>query len=215
MSTSLSKRSRFGLLSLSFGALGIVFGDIGTSPLYAVNEIFFGKAHPALTNSNILSLISLVLWSLILVVAFKYVFWVLKADNEGEGGVFALFALLKSHQTKVVLFVSSMLIIAAGLLFGDGIITPAISVLSAVEGLKVASPGLAPFVIPITITILTALFAIQSRGTHKIGKLFGPVIFVWFITIALLGLNQIIHAPGLLTPSMPQRLLPFSHFQSF
>jgi KUP system potassium uptake protein len=203
MSSTLNKRSRFGLLGLSFGALGIVFGDIGTSPLYAVNGIFFGHAHLVQSANAILSLISLVLWSLILVVAFKYVFWVLKADNEGEGGVFALFALLKSHQAKVVLIVSSLLIIAAGLLFGDGIITPAISVLSAVEGLKVVSPGLAPFVIPITITILTALFAIQSRGTHKIGKLFGPVIFIWFIAIALLGLNQVLHAPAILKAFNP------------
>ncbi|MDB5182740.1 MAG: hypothetical protein JWO47_524 [Candidatus Saccharibacteria bacterium] len=198
MSSALSKRSKAGIAGLSFGALGIVFGDIGTSPLYSVNEIFFGRAHPAQSASNILSLISLVLWSLILVVAFKYVFWVLRADNEGEGGVFALFALLKAHKTKVILTVSSLLIIAAGLLFGDGIITPAISVLSAVEGLKVVSPGLAPFIIPITLAILTGLFAIQSRGTSKIGKLFGPVIFIWFITIALLGLHQIVSAPGIL-----------------
>jgi KUP system potassium uptake protein len=196
-------RSHLGVLSLSFGALGIVFGDIGTSPLYAINEMFFGRAHPALTHTNILSLISLVLWSLIVVVAFKYVFWVLKADNDGEGGVFALFALLKQHKTKLVLAASSLLIIAAGLLFGDGIITPAISVLSAVEGLKVASPGLAPYIIPITIAILTALFAIQSRGTHKIGKLFGPIILVWFIAIAALGLRQIVDAPGILEAFNP------------
>lgn len=198
-----SRKSKFKIFGLSLGALGIVFGDIGTSPLYAVNEMFFGRAHPALTSNNILSLISLVLWSLIVVVAFKYVFWVLKADNDGEGGVFALFALLKQHKTKLVLATSSLLIIAAGLLFGDGIITPAISVLSAVEGLKVASPGLAPYIIPITIVILTALFAIQSRGTHKIGKLFGPIILVWFIAIAGLGLRQIIDAPGILEAFNP------------
>lgn len=198
MSSQLSKRSRFGILGLSLGALGIVFGDIGTSPLYAVNEIFFGRANIVHSQSNILSLISLVLWSLILVVAFKYVFLVLKADNEGEGGVFALFALLKQHQTKIILFLSSLLIIAAGLLFGDGIITPAISVLSAVEGLKVADPALTPYVIPITLMILTALFAIQSRGTHSIGKLFGPVILLWFVVIALLGLRQVVDAPAIL-----------------
>jgi KUP system potassium uptake protein len=216
MSSSLSKRSKVGLAGLSFGALGIVFGDIGTSPLYAVNEIFFGRAHPAQSATNILSLISLVLWSLILVVAFKYVFWVLRADNEGEGGVFALFALLKAHKTKVILAVSSLLIIAAGLLFGDGIITPAISVLSAVEGLKVVSPGLEPFIIPVTLAILTGLFAIQSRGTTKIGKLFGPVIFIWFITIALLGLHQVLEAPTILKAFDPYyaahafTLFPFS-----
>ena len=216
MSSGLSSKSKVGIAGLSFGALGIVFGDIGTSPLYAVNQIFFGRVHPAQSTNTILSLISLVLWSLILVVAFKYIFWVLRADNDGEGGVFALFALLKAHKTKVILTVSSLLIIAAGLLFGDGIITPAISVLSAVEGLKVASPGLAPFVIPITLAILTGLFAIQSHGTNKIGKLFGPVILVWFVAIALLGLNQITNAPAILRAFNPVyaahafTLFPFS-----
>ena len=203
MSSATRMRSKNGMLGLSLGALGIVFGDIGTSPLYAVNEIFFGRARPAQSMDNVLSLISLVLWSLILVVAFKYVFLVLKADNDGEGGVFALFALLKAHQSKIIILVSSLLIIAAGLLFGDGMITPAISVLSAVEGLKVVSPGLAPFVLPITITILTGLFAIQSRGTHKIGKLFGPIILVWFITIAMLGLHQLAVAPTVLKAFNP------------
>ncbi len=203
MSSRVRNQSRAGLFGLSVGALGIVYGDIGTSPLYAVNEIFFGHAHPAQSTNNILSLISLVLWSLIIVVAFKYIFWVLKADNKGEGGVFALFALLKEQETKIILAVSSLLIIAAGLLFGDGIITPAISVLSAVEGLKVVSPGLSPFIIPITLTILTGLFAIQSRGTRRIGKLFGPVIFIWFVSIALLGARQVWVAPGILKAFNP------------
>jgi KUP system potassium uptake protein len=144
-----------------------------------------------------------VIWSLIIVVAFKYVFWVLKADNEGEGGVFALFALLRQHKNKIVLSVSALLIIAAGLLFGDGIITPAISVLSAVEGLKVITPTLNPYVVPITIAILTGLFAIQSRGTHKIGKLFGPVILVWFFALAALGLREIISSPAILEAFNP------------
>ena len=203
MSDHLTKRSKLGVLGLSFGALGIVYGDIGTSPLYSVNEMFFGHYRPELSQTNILSLISLVIWSLIIVVAFKYVFWVLKADNEGEGGVFALFALLRQHKNKIVLAVSALLIIAAGLLFGDGIITPAISVLSAVEGLKVITPTLNPYVVPITIAILTGLFAIQSRGTHKIGKLFGPVILVWFFALAALGLREIISSPAILEAFNP------------
>ena len=203
MSDHLTKRSKLGVLGLSFGALGIVYGDIGTSPLYSVNEMFFGHYRPELSQTNILSLISLVIWSLIIVVAFKYVFWVLKADNEGEGGVFALFALLRQHKNKIVLSVSALLIIAAGLLFGDGIITPAISVLSAVEGLKVITPTLNPYVVPITIAILTGLFAIQSRGTHKIGKLFGPVILVWFFALAALGLREIISSPAILEAFNP------------
>ena len=203
MSDHLTKRSKLGVLGLSFGALGIVYGDIGTSPLYSVNEMFFGHYRPELSHTNILSLISLVIWSLIIVVAFKYVFWVLKADNEGEGGVFALFALLRQHKNKIVLSVSALLIIAAGLLFGDGIITPAISVLSAVEGLKVITPTLNPYVVPITIAILTGLFAIQSRGTHKIGKLFGPVILVWFFALAALGLREIISSPAILEAFNP------------
>ncbi len=203
MSDHLNKRSKLGLLGLSFGALGIVYGDIGTSPLYSINQMFFGHFRPDLTRVNILSLISLVLWSLIIVVAFKYVFWVLKADNEGEGGVFALFALLRQHKHKIVLAVSALLIIAAGLLFGDGIITPAISVLSAVEGLKVITPTLNPYVVPITLAILTGLFAIQSRGTHKIGKLFGPIISLWFIALAILGVRELIHAPAILEAFNP------------
>jgi len=203
MSDHLTKRSKLGVLGLSFGALGIVYGDIGTSPLYSVNEMFFGHYRPELSQTNILSLISLVIWSLIIVVAFKYVFWVLKADNEGEGGVFALFALLRQHKNKIVLSVSALLIIAAGLLFGDGIITPAISVLSAVEGLKVITPTLNPYIVPITIAILTGLFAIQSRGTHKIGKLFGPVILVWFFALAALGLREIISSPAILEAFNP------------
>ncbi len=203
MSSRVRNRSKAGLFGLSVGALGIVFGDIGTSPLYAVNQIFFGRAHIVHSTSNVLSLISLVLWSLILVVTFKYILWVLRADNEGEGGVFALFALLKAQKTKLILLISSLLIIAAGLLFGDGIITPAISVLSAVEGLKVVSPGMAPFIIPVTLAILTGLFAIQSRGTQKIGKLFGPIILIWFVTIALLGTRQVLVAPEILKAFNP------------
>jgi KUP system potassium uptake protein len=192
-----------GLLGLSLGALGVVYGDIGTSPLYAINEIFFGHAHIEPTRDTVMRLISLVLWSLVLVVAFKYVIWVLNADNEGEGGVFALFALLKRYRTRIVGVMMVVLIFAAGLLFGDGIITPAISVLSAIEGLRVATPALDPYIIPITVVVLTGLFAIQSRGTHKIGRLFGPIILCWFVVIAVLGLRQIFDAPGIVAAFNP------------
>ncbi len=198
-----NKTTHAGILGLSLGALGIVYGDIGTSPLYAVNEIFFGHAHVHRTESAILKLISLVLWSLIMVVAFKYVVWVLKADNEGEGGVFALLALLKRYKTRVVVAMTVLLVFAAGLLFGDGIITPAISVLSAIEGLRVETPALSPYIVPLTIVILTGLFAIQSRGTHKIGRLFGPVVLCWFIVIAALGIRQIVGTPTILAAFNP------------
>ena len=191
------------LLALSLAALGIVYGDIGTSPLYAINEIFFGKSRLSQTPQNIIGLISVVVWALFLIVAVKYVIFILRADNEGEGGVFALLALLRNHKTKTTLALITTLTFAAGLLFGDGIITPAISVLSAVEGLKVLTPSFAPFVIAITIGILTGLFMIQKRGTHAIGKIFGPVILLWFVSIAVLGVRQIGATPDILKALNP------------
>ncbi len=200
---SKKKLSKAGVAGLTLGALGVVYGDIGTSPLYAANEIFFGHAHVQPTKQAILSIISLILWTLIMVVAVKYVAFVLRADNEGEGGTFALFALLKRWKTRSTAALAVILIIAAGLLYGDGTITPAISVLSAVEGLKVATPTFEPYIIPITLTILTGLFAVQSRGTHKIGRLFGPVTLIWLITIAFLGVRQIAQAPSVLAAFSP------------
>ena len=203
MSDHLTKRSKLGVLGLSFGALGIVYGDIGTSPLYSVNEMFFGHFRPELSRTNILSLISLIIWTLIIVIAFKYIFWVLRADNEGEGGVFSLFALLQRYRQKIVLPVFALLMMSAGLLFGEGVITPAISVLSAVEGLRVITPTLSAYIVPITILILTGLFAIQSYGTHKIGKLFGPIILIWFISLAALGIREIISDASILEAFNP------------
>lgn len=197
------KLTKGALAGLTIGALGVVYGDIGTSPLYAVNEIFFGHAHVHPDERSILSIISLVLWTIFSIVAIKYVAFVLRADNDGEGGTFALFALLKRLKSRAAVALSLLLIMAAGLLYGDGTITPAISVLSAVEGLKVATPAFGPFVLPITIGILTGLFAIQSRGTHKIGRLFGPITLVWFFTLAILGLRQVIGAPGILEALNP------------
>ncbi|MBP6880301.1 KUP/HAK/KT family potassium transporter [Candidatus Saccharibacteria bacterium] len=205
----MSKTSKkIGLFGLSLGALGVVYGDIGTSPLYAVNEILL-HANGNRSTEFVLGAISTVFWALTIIVSLKYVLLVLRADNDGEGGVFSLFAQLRKYKKPVIGFLTTALVLAAGLLFGDGLITPAISVLSAVEGLKVAAPGLEPFVIPITLAILTGLFAIQSKGTSVVGKLFGPIILVWFISIGLLGFRQIMIEPGVLAALNPYHVFNF------
>ena len=184
------------LLPLSIAALGVVFGDIGTSPLYAIKECFTGDYGIAPLRENILGILSLIFWTLLIIVTIKYVIFVLKADNEGEGGVMALTGLIKrvDPEKKLTLFVL-LGIFAASMLYGDGMITPAISVLSAVGGLAVVAPGLKEFVLPVTIIILIGLFLIQSRGTEKVGSLFGPIIFLWFLTLAVLGLIQVVKNP--------------------
>ena len=192
------KKSWLQTLGLSLGALGVVYGDIGTSPLYAVREIFFGHAHLELSPENIFGITSIVFWALTLIVAFKYVVFVLRADNHGEGGVFALYDLIQKHKSTFNAGVGLLLLLAAGLLFGDGVITPAISVISAIEGLTVITPSFQPYVVPITIGILVALFAIQRKGTHTIGKVFGPVIALWFIAIGAIGINYILKYPQIL-----------------
>ena len=175
------------VLALALGAVGVVYGDIGTSPLYAVNEIFFGHGHVAPTPESARGCISLVVWALIVVVALKYVLFVLRADNDGEGGVFALYGLLHRYKEKGLRYLLFALMLAAGLLFGDGVITPAISVLSAVEGLNVVTPMFEHAIVPITIVILTGLFSIQFRGTETVGRVFGPILIVGFLTIAGIG----------------------------
>jgi KUP system potassium uptake protein len=197
--------------ALTLGALGVVYGDIGTSPLYAVNEIFFGHGHVAPTPENALGCISLVIWALIIVVACKYVLFVLRADNDGEGGVFALYGLLHRYREKGLRYLMFGLMLAAGLLFGDGVITPAISVLSAVEGLNVATPMFEHAVVPITVVILTGLFAIQFKGTEKVGRVFGPVLIIWFLTIAALGARQILGHPEIVHALNPMWGLRFLH----
>jgi len=193
-------RPRGGLAALSIGALGVVYGDIGTSPLYAVDQIFSGPAQVAPTAGAVLGAISLAIWSITLIVAIKYALLVISAENEGEGGVFALYSLLHpfKHKQRSAFVLLWGLMLGAGLLFGDGMITPAISVLSAVEGLNVATPAFAPYVIPITIALLTGLFAIQFKGASRIGIVFGPVLVVWFVVIAVLGLAQIVRQPQIL-----------------
>jgi KUP system potassium uptake protein len=194
---------RGGVPRLTIAAMGIVYGDIGTSPLYALDQIFFGQAKPELTADNVLGGISLVVWTITIVVAIKYAIFVLRADNDGEGGVFALFGLLHDYRRRGTILLLWSLMLGAGLLFGDGFITPAISVLSAVEGLSIATPALANAIIPITVVLLTALFAIQFKGTSGIGSVFGPILLIWFVAIAALGAVQITHHPEILAAFNP------------
>ncbi|HEY4892441.1 MAG TPA: KUP/HAK/KT family potassium transporter, partial [Reyranella sp.] len=183
---------------LALTALGIVYGDIGTSPLYTFSVALNATGHAAPTPSDVLGIVSLTFWALLLMVSLKYVVFVLRADNEGEGGIFALLALVASDKIADGARVSILVLLGvtgAALLYGDGVITPAISVLSAMEGLKLAAPSFASFVVPVTLAILVGLFAIQHRGTASIGRLFGPVMVVWFVTIAVLGIVNIWSAP--------------------
>jgi KUP system potassium uptake protein len=199
------------LALLAFGALGVVYGDIGTSPLYAFKECFFGPHSFPVTTGNVLGILSLIFWSLNFVVTFKYLSMVMRADNRGEGGILALLALVRPTGP---LTGSGRLLIATGLfgsalLYGDGIITPAISVLSAVEGLRVATPALQHWVVPVAFLIILALFALQRRGTAGIGAVFGPVTATWFICIAVLGIMGISREPGVLRAIDPRYAVDF------
>ena len=186
-------------MSLALGALGVVFGDIGTSPLYAIKECFHGLHAIELTQENLFGVLSLVFWSLTVVVTIKYVSFILKADNNGEGGILALLALVPRGEGRIPPRTRSAVVLAgvfgAALLYGDGIITPTISVLSAVEGLHVATEAASPLVLPLTCVILFVLFLAQHRGSSAIGSLFGPIMMLWFATIALLGIEAIIGNP--------------------
>ncbi len=196
---------------LALAALGIVYGDIGTSPLYAIKEVFAG-AHPLpITPDNILGILSLVLWTLVIVVTIKYVAFIMRADNRGEGGIMALMALTlrKAESPRGRMAIMLAGIAGAALFYGDGVITPAISVLSAVEGLEVATPALKAYVIPVTIGVLFALFAFQRKGTAGIGALFGPIVCVWFAALAVLGIVNIAAEPGVLKALSPSYALDF------
>src|SRR5712672_2438864 len=195
-------------LAATIGALGVVYGDIGTSPLYALKEA--AKAATShggtLTPDAILGVVSLILWALILIISIKYALLILRADNRGEGGIVALLALLSARNAQPGTWRAQLLIVGlvgAALLYGDGAITPAISVLSAVEGLKVDAPSLAPAVVPITIVVLLGLFLAQRHGTGFIGSIFGPIMLVWFVVIGALGLRGIVMAPGILAAFNP------------
>jgi KUP system potassium uptake protein len=198
----------------------VVYGDIGTSPLYALRECFLGSHSVPPTRLNVLGVMSLIFWSLIIVISIKYLVFVMRADNRGEGGILALMALIRTghgHGPRRGLLIA-MGLFGAALLYGDGMITPAISVLSAVEGLEVATTFFDPYVIPITIAILVILFVIQRRGTEGIGKLFGPVMMIWFATLALLGLRWIVREPSVLAAVNPWHAVQFfvhSRLQGF
>ncbi|MDO9016472.1 MAG: potassium transporter Kup [Deltaproteobacteria bacterium] len=204
------------VIKLSLGALGVVYGDIGTSPLYAVKECFAPAHGVAPTVENVLGVLSLIVWSLVLVVAVKYVTFILRADNQGEGGVLSLLALVTSRQemadrdrsrSRAVIVVLGLF--GAALLYGDGVITPAISVLSAVEGLEVATTSVHPFIVPITVLILVGLFLVQKRGTAGIGAVFGPATLVWFVSIAAAGLPWIARRPEVLGAVNPVHAVRF------
>ena len=200
------------LAILSLAALGVVYGDIGTSPLYALRECFHGPHAITPSPDNILGVLSLIFWSLIIVISIKYLVFVLRADNHGEGGILSLAALATpiSPSGKAEKFILIGLgIFGASLLYGDGIITPAISVLGAMEGLSVVTPNLTPYVVPATIGILIGLFLIQSRGTAKIGKIFGPVMLLWFSVLAILGIAQIFHYPQVFAAINPFHTVTF------
>jgi KUP system potassium uptake protein len=198
--------------TLILGAVGVVFGDIGTSPLYTMHETFLPAHGLRPIPSTVLGILSLITWSLIIVVALKYVSLVMRADNKGEGGIMALMTLAQRAAGKSVRarrIIMFMALLGAALFFGDGVITPSISVLSAVEGLQVAAPGLSHFVVPITVVVLLGLFWLQRHGTAKVGAVFGPVMVVWFLALAVIGIHNIIQAPTVLRALNPWYAVQF------
>jgi KUP system potassium uptake protein len=215
--TAVHGRNR--LLPLTLTALGVVYGDIGTSVLYAMRECFFGSHSVRPTHDNVLGVLSLIIYSLFLVISVKYVAIVMRADNQGEGGVLALTALIPGRSGRTRGGVPRLadgrpILIALGifgtaLLYGDGMITPAISVLGAIEGLEVATPLLQPYVVPVTVAILVVLFLIQKYGTHRVGGLFGPIMIVWFTTLAVLGIVWITRLPAVLAAFDPRHAIAF------
>ncbi len=202
-------RKSSGLLAL--GALGVVFGDIGTSPLYAFSEIFTSDHTLAALEGRVLGALSLVFWTLTLIVSVKYVLIVMRADNEGEGGIMALASLataaVRRHRSAATIMVFG--VIGAALFYGDGMITPAVSVLSAVEGLELVEPGLKDYVVPIALVLLVGLFVIQRFGTGKVGRAFGPVMVVWFVVIAIFGLVSLVQTPEVLSAINPMYAIAF------
>ena len=202
--------------ALALGALGVGFGDIGTSPLYTLKECLHAAGHDsgrAASRDDLFGILSLIFWALTLVVFVKYLVFIMRADNRGEGGIFALLALaprqMRAGKPGRIPMVALLAVAGAALLYGDGMITPAISVLSAVEGLEIANPDLKPYVVPLTVLILVALFSIQSHGTALVGKLFGPVMVVWFGTLAALGIYHVSHDPQILASLLPQHAVGY------
>jgi KUP system potassium uptake protein len=204
-------RSASSTAALTLGAIGVVYGDIGTSPLYALKQVF-ANGHVPLTPTNVYGVLSLVFWTITVVVSIKYVVLILRADNNGEGGLIAMLALAsqavrgKPALRRRLLFIG---IFGTAIFFGDGVITPAISVLGAVEGLQVAAPALHQWVVPIALVILTGLFMFQRFGTERVGRLFGPVMLLWFLAIAALGVAHIGDNPAILRALSPHYALLF------
>lgn len=194
------------LLAVMVAAVGVVYGDIGTSPLYTMKEVFGGHGIPP-TQDNVLGILSLVFWALTLIVSLKYVVFIMRADNNGEGGIMALTALAHRATAKAtprqMWLMTALGMFGAALFYGDGVITPAMSVLSAVEGLEVATPALKPYVLPLTIVVIFVLFFLQSRGTASVGALFGPIMIIWFLTLGTLGLAEAIKHPYVLAAVNP------------
>lgn len=199
------------MAALTLGAIGVVYGDIGTSVLYAVKEIF-GSGHVPFTHANVYGVLSIIFWTLTTIVSLKYVVLVLRADNAGEGGLIAMLALAANAMQDHPRLRNGLLVVGifgTSLFYGDGVITPAISVLSAVEGLTVVSPALHRYVVPLTLIVLFALFLVQKRGTSGIGRYFGPITLLWFVTVAVLGVSHIAHHPEILAALGPQHALRF------
>jgi KUP system potassium uptake protein len=197
---------------LVIGAIGVVFGDIGTSPLYTLRQCFTGTHQLSLAPENVLGILSIIFWSLVIVVTLKYVTLIMRADNRGEGGILALTALVSSgleRQKRPRWWLVGLGIFGAAMFYGDGMITPAISVLGAVEGLEIVAPPLHPYIVPVTLTIIVALFMIQRRGTASVGTLFGPVMCAWFVVLALLGLLEVRANPDVLRALNPARAFAF------
>ncbi len=207
----MNSRAPSSLAALTLGAIGVVYGDIGTSVLYAVKEIF-GSGHVPFTHGNVYGVLSIIFWTLTTIVSLKYVVLVLRADNAGEGGLIAMLALAANAVKDKPALRRSLMVIGifgTSLFYGDGVITPAISVLSAVEGLTVISPALQHYVIPLTLLVLLVLFAVQKRGTGGIGRYFGPITLLWFLAVAALGVSHIVHHPEILGALSPHHALRF------
>src|SRR4051812_24264336 len=188
------------------GAIGVVFGDIGTSPLYALSSSLDAAQYVPGEAHKVLGLLSLIFWSLAIVVTIKYVGVIMRADNSGEGGVLSLVALVQKHFGTALPWVRHAValgVLGTALFYCDALITPAVSVLSAVEGMKILDPNFAGAVLPVTVGVIIVLFAIQRRGTEKVGRLFGPVMIVWFLTLAVLGVSSILRAPDVLLAMNP------------
>src|SRR6185295_10249499 len=191
---------------LVLGAIGVVFGDIGTSPLYTLRQCFSGTHPVQLTSANVLGVLSVIFWALILIVTLKYVTLIMRADNRGEGGILALTALVnRGIERNAILrwWLVGFGIFGAAMFYGDGMITPAISVLGAVEGLEIITPALHAYIVPVALMIVIMLFAIQKHGTARVGTFFGPVMCTWFVVLGVLGLRQIVLDPSVLMAVNP------------